>query len=89
VQEAWAKQGGGKKKPAAVTLPPAPELLAEVLREPVTLDRPGGPVACWVIEYRSEDPPILARTYVARDDGRVLRQEASSGGDRLRFERQD
>lgn len=89
LQEELAKQGGGKKKAAAVTLPPAPELLAEVLREPVTLDRPGGPVACWVIEYTSKDPPILARTYVGRDDGRVLRQEATSAGDRLRFERQD
>lgn len=89
LQEEWAKRGGGKRKPAAVTLPEPPELLAEVLRDPVTLDRPDGPVSCWVIEYRCDKPKIEARTYVRRDDGRVLRQEATAYGDRLRFERDE
>ncbi len=89
LQEELAKRGGGKKKPVPVTLPKAPELIARVLTDPVTLDRPGGPVSCWVIEYTAENPPILARTYVRRDDGRVLRQEATSQGERLRFERAD
>jgi hypothetical protein len=89
LQEELARRGGGKKAPTAVTIPPPPELLAEVLRDPVTLDRPGGPVGCWVIEYRCEKPPIEARTYVRRDDGRVLRQEATASGERLRFERDE
>ncbi len=89
LQEEFAKQGGGKKTPTPVTLPPPPELLAEVLLHPVPLDRPGGPVNCWVIEYRCEKPKIEARTYVRRDDGRVLRQEATAYGDRLRFERDE
>jgi hypothetical protein len=88
LQDELAKQGG-KKKATAVTLPPSPELLAEVLREPVKLDRREGPVECWVIEYKSENPPITARTYVRRDDGRVLRQEATAYGERMRFERDD
>ena len=89
LQEELAKQGGGKKKPLPVTLPKPPELVAEVLRSPVDLDRPSGPVSCWVIEYTSADKTISARTYVRRDDGRVLRQEATSQGERLRFERAD
>lgn len=89
LQEELAKQGGGKKKPASVALPPAPELLAEVLHEPVNIDRLSGPVSCWVIEYKSENPPISARTFVRRDDGRVLRQEATAYGDRMRFERDE
>jgi hypothetical protein len=89
LQEELAKQGKKKAAAAAVTLPPSPELLAEVLREPVQLDRRGGPVECWVIEYKSENPPITARTYVRRDDGRVLRQEATAYGERMRFERDD
>jgi hypothetical protein len=89
LQEELARQGGGKKKPAPVTLPKPPELIAEVLTSPVALDRATGPVSCWVIEYTSADKTISARTYVRRDDGRVLRQEATSQGERLRFERAD
>lgn len=88
LHEGTARLDEGKKGvPAKLTLPPPPELLAEVLREPELLDRPSGPVWCWVIKYESTDPPISARTYVHRDDGRVLRQEATANGERLRFER--
>lgn len=88
LHEGTAKLGEGK--PGAVTnlkLPEAPELLAKVLPEPEQIDRPGGPVWCWVIAYESADKAIAARTYVHRDDGRVLRQEATAHGERLRFER--
>lgn len=65
------------------------ELMAEVDATPVTLDRADGPASCWVIRYESTDKTIAATTYVRRDDGRVLRQEASGLGERLRFERAD
>lgn len=87
LQERFSRGGG--KHAAGVTLPPPPELLAEVLRDPVRIARPDGEVPCWVIEYRSTDPPITARTYVRRDDGRVLRQEATAYGERIRFEREE
>jgi hypothetical protein len=89
LMEELAKQNGGKKKPAPVTMPKSPVLFAVVLNDPVELDRSGGKVSCWVIEYTSEDKTISARTFVSRDDGRVLRQEATSQGERLRFERDD
>jgi hypothetical protein len=90
LHEGTAKLGEGKTRvPANLKLPEAPELLAEVLREAEQIDRPGGPVWCWVIKYESDNPPISARTYVHRDDGRVLRQEATANGERLRFERAD
>lgn len=64
------------------------ELLAEVLRTPEKLERKGKePVECWVIEYRGEG--VQARTWVSREDGRVMRQEAAGFGERLRFERED
>lgn len=90
LQEEWAKVGGGKRKPVAVKLPEPLEFTAHVLPDPVALDRPSGPASCWVIEYTTaKDPNTHARTYVRRDDGRVLRQEAISQGERLRFERAD
>ena len=89
LHEGRTKLGEEPGQAPKLTLPPAPELLARVLREPVALDRPGGAVSCWVIEYESTDPPVSARTYVRRDDGRVLRQEATAHGERLRFERED
>ncbi len=64
------------------------ELIAEVRSSPERLERPGKePVECWVIEYRGEE--AQARTWVSTADGRVLRQEASGFGERLRFDRQD
>jgi len=68
----------------------SPELVAEVLSEAVLVDRAanlGGPVKCWVIEYRSEQ--AMARTFVSVTDGRVIRQEARRDDEMLRFERRD
>lgn len=90
LHEGTAKLGEGK--PGAVgnlRLPEPPELLAKVLPDAERIDRRGGPVWCWVIEYESADKAITARTYVHRDHGRVLRQEATAHGERLRFERVD
>lgn len=64
------------------------ELLAEVKGSPEKLTRKDGTeVECWIIEYRRDD--TQARTWVSKDDGRVLRQEASGFGEKLRFERED
>jgi hypothetical protein len=64
------------------------ELIAEVRSAAEELDRKGYPkVWCWVIEYRGEE--VQARTWVSRDDGRVLRQEATGFGEQLRFDRED
>jgi hypothetical protein len=62
-------------------------LIAEVLPAPQPLDRQGGPVACWVIEYRNGD--TKARTWVRVSDGRVLRQEASGFGERIAIDRDE
>ncbi len=78
-----------EKRGLKFALPAAPELTARVLDTPEDLPRRGGPVSCWVIEYKSETPPITARTWVRRDDGRVLRQEAIAYGERMRFEREE
>jgi hypothetical protein len=67
----------------------SPQLLAEVLADPESLPRADGAASCWVIRYESADKAISARTYVRRDDGRVLRQEAGGLGVSLRFERED
>jgi hypothetical protein len=72
----------------AIPAPTSQELIAEVRSSPEGLERPDKePVECWVIEYRGEE--VQARTWVSTADGRVLRQEASGFGERLRFERQD
>jgi hypothetical protein len=64
------------------------ELLAEVKGTPEKLTRKDGTeVECWVIEYRRDE--ARARTWVSKEDGRVLRQEASGFGEQLRFERED
>lgn len=88
---ALVRQVAKRSDLAAGLLPPAAqrrELVAEVRPDPENVPRPGGPaVSCWVIEYRGED--ITARTWVSRQDGRVLRQEATGFGEQLRFERED
>ena len=64
------------------------ELLAEVKSTPEKLERKNAtPVECWVIEYRGDE--VLARTWVSTADGRVMRQEASGLGEKLRFERDE
>jgi len=68
----------------------SPLLLARVLDEQEVIDRPaavGGPVPCYVIEYRSEE--AKAWTWVAVSDGRVMRQKAIQSGIEMRFERRD
>lgn len=84
------KELAGKSQVAAGSLPKANdrELLAEVRSTPETIVRRDGErIDCWVIEYRGDD--AIARTWVSRIDGRVLRQEATGFGDTLRFERDD
>lgn len=64
------------------------ELLAEVKRTPEKLDRKNAPpIECWVIEYRGDE--VQARTWVSTADGRVMRQEASGLGEKLRFDRDE
>jgi hypothetical protein len=87
---ALLRQLASKSNLAAGAIPQAGggELIAEVKSSPEPLERPGKePVACWVIEYRGDE--VQARTWVSVADGRVLRQEASGFGERLRFERQE
>ena len=64
--------------------------LAEVQDPTETLPRKSGaPVECWVIAYRSDKDKSTAKTWVAVASGQVLRQEATSNGERLRLERED
>lgn len=75
-------------KKMGVTLPEekAGDLLAEVLPAPQTLNWKGTPTACWVIEYRADEP--RARTWVRAEDGKVLRQEAFQKGEELALVRE-
>ncbi len=64
--------------------------LAEVQDQPEALPRKNGvPIDCWVIAYRSDKDKSTAKTWVAVATGQVLRQEATSSGERLRLERED
>jgi len=56
-------------------------LIGEVLSDPRTLDWHNHQVACWVIEYRRDEP--VARTWVHVSDGKVLKQEAFQKGETL------
>jgi hypothetical protein len=77
--------GGGLIPPAGGDRGP---LLAEVAGRPELLARSRGePVECRVIDYRGNG--AAARTWVAVEDGKVLRQEATAHGDTLRLERED
>ncbi len=66
---------------------PREDLIAEVGSESQTLAYKGEGVPCWVIEYRGASPK--ARTWVKVADGKVLRQEAFDGGERIAMERDD
>jgi hypothetical protein len=44
-------------------------------------------VPCWKIEYRDGDDRVVARTWVRREDGLVLQQDASHAGRMLILER--
>lgn len=58
-------------------------LFAEVLPEPVPADWLRPPSLCWVIEYREPNGELVAKTWVRKNDGVVLKQEASKGGESL------
>lgn len=73
---AFAQQGKGPSS-----------LIAEVASASEMLVVKNKEIECWVIEYRGDD--VTAKTWVAVSDGRVLRQEASGFGEKLRFERED
>jgi hypothetical protein len=62
-------------------------LFGEVLSDQQVLDWHEQPVACWVIEYRRDEPEV--RTWVRVSDGKVLKQEAYQKGDRLTVVRDD
>ncbi|MGL6094944.1 MAG: hypothetical protein ACRC7O_03955 [Fimbriiglobus sp.] len=93
-------QEAGKASPLPIGLPGGPteprELIAKVRSAPVPLvpyrpgpdKTPADPVDCWVIDYRATNDDLTASTWVSVADGRVLRQEASGFGERLRFERE-
>jgi len=78
------KLGAGIGMPASENR----ELIAEVLSDTESLpQRTDPPVECRIIRYRSEQ--VTAQTWVSIVDGRVMRQEASLAGERLRFEREN
>jgi hypothetical protein len=66
---------------------PKAEFVAEVQSEPVMLAWRGQDVACWIIDYRSDN--ATARTWVAVKDGKVLQQEATTFGETMRLEREE
>lgn len=65
---------------------PREPLLAEVSDRPEPL--PGGGDPCWVITYR-QDGEERAKTWVRVEDGKVMRQEAYLGGERISLEREE
>ena len=74
---------------SALPSPESRELLAEVRSATERVERKKEEsVECWVIEYRG-DQETAARTWVSVADGRVMRQEATGFGERLRFEREE
>jgi hypothetical protein len=56
-------------------------LIGEVLSGERMLDWHDQQIACWVIEYRRDEP--VARTWVRASDGKVLKQEAFQKGEAL------
>ena len=74
---------------AAAPLPtyrPPAELLAQVQADTEDVEsRRGEARRCWVIAYRADE--VVARTWVAVEDGRVLRQEATGLGEPVTLQR--
>jgi len=67
---------------ALAGISPSPDTLdAGVLHDTEELQWDGRPVECLVIEYRGQDGE-RDRTWVRKDDGRVLRQEYRKPGDK-------
>lgn len=79
--------GGGPGDTLKVGAAAPKTLLAEVLSETKELDHKGTKVACHVIEYRSDD--VTGTTWVRADDGKVLRQEITGFGEKMRLVRED
>jgi hypothetical protein len=72
----------------AAPLPDPPrELAARVLPEADLLEWPGESHWCFVIEYRDGED-YIARTWVRKTDGAVLRQEAGAHGETLVLQRE-
>jgi hypothetical protein len=65
--------------------PPLRQLDADV--DSSTLFWNGAEVLCWRIDYRERPDKIVARTWVRREDGLVLQQEASHAGRELILQR--
>lgn len=67
------------------------ELLAEVLTEveDVPVRRGEESIRCRMIVYRNKDNKEAARTWVSAADGRVMRQQATAGGNTLRLDRDE
>lgn len=67
------------------------ELLAEVLTETedIAARRGEESVRCRLIAYRNKDNKEAARTWVSAADGRVMRQQATGGGNTLRLDRDE
>lgn len=63
-------------------------ILAEVASEPRQWSYDGKSAKCYVIEYRTDDRNLTGSTWVSVDDGKVMRQEISSFGDKLVLERE-
>jgi hypothetical protein len=66
---------------------PREPLFAQVLKDTHDLLWHGQTIPCWTIEYRQDIP--VARTWVRISDGKVLKQEAFRGGERLTIERDE
>jgi len=65
--------------------PPLRQLHAEV--EPGMLVWNGSKEPCWKIDYRERSDKVAARTWVRREDGLVLQQEATHAGVELILQR--
>jgi hypothetical protein len=66
--------------------PPMRQLHAEVMLGVLYWN--GTPeVPCWKIEYRDENNRVVARTWVRREDGQVLQQDANHAGRSLLLKR--
>lgn len=63
----------------------APEIIAEVLAEPQQLLWKDVQENCQVIEYRNDS--VTGRTWVRISDGKVLQQEATGFGEKLKLVR--
>jgi hypothetical protein len=84
--EATLSQLLGRNVPLPLPDAAAPRSLhAAVLGEPQLLKLESGEHSCWVIEFRGDE--FMARTWVRRHDGLVMRQDARGAGETWVLER--